>query len=72
MKYLYIPYTDDVVIVRCNPVSKWKGPPKFNPKYTTDEALQHVRALYRESLKKYRYSLSLVQHYIPIPLLVQS
>ncbi|PON67430.1 Galactonolactone dehydrogenase [Trema orientale] len=54
VKYLYIPYTDAVVVVRCNPVSKWKGPPKFKPKYTTDEALQHVRDLYRESLKKYR------------------
>ncbi|EXB93993.1 L-galactono-1,4-lactone dehydrogenase [Morus notabilis] len=54
VKYLYIPYTDSVVVVRCNPVSKWKGPPKFKPQYTTDEALQHVRDLYRESLKKYR------------------
>ncbi|KAL2993249.1 hypothetical protein AAZX31_10G099300 [Glycine max] len=31
VKYLYIPYTDSVVVVRCNPVSKWKGPPKFKP-----------------------------------------
>lgn len=54
VKYLYIPYTDDVVVVKCNPVSKWKGPPKFKPKYTTDEAMQSVRDLYRESLNKYR------------------
>nr|AAT67210.1 mitochondrial L-galactono-1,4-lactone dehydrogenase [Rosa roxburghii] len=54
VKYLYIPYTDTVVVVTCNPVSKWKGPPKFKPKYTTDEAIQHVRDLYRECLKKYR------------------
>ncbi|KAK7392974.1 hypothetical protein VNO78_21424 [Psophocarpus tetragonolobus] len=53
VKYLYIPYTDSVVVVRCNPVSKWKGPPKFKPKYTADEAIQHVRDLYRESLQKY-------------------
>ncbi|KAK7267145.1 hypothetical protein RIF29_19809 [Crotalaria pallida] len=53
VKYLYIPYTDSVVVVRCNPVSKWKGPPKFKPKYTKDEAIQHVRDLYRESLHKY-------------------
>ncbi|KAG4982753.1 hypothetical protein JHK82_027613 [Glycine max] len=53
VKYLYIPYTDSVVVVRCNPVSKWKGPPKFKPQYTKDEAIQHVRDLYRESLKKY-------------------
>ncbi|XP_062166700.1 L-galactono-1,4-lactone dehydrogenase, mitochondrial [Alnus glutinosa] len=54
VKYLYIPYTDTVVVVTCNPVSKWKGPPKFKPKYSTDEAIQHVRDLYRESLQKYR------------------
>ncbi|OMO60112.1 hypothetical protein COLO4_33937 [Corchorus olitorius] len=54
VKYLYIPYTDTVVVVTCNPVSKWKGPPKFKPKYTKDEAMQQVRELYKESLKKYR------------------
>ncbi|KAK4281958.1 hypothetical protein QN277_013396 [Acacia crassicarpa] len=54
VKYLYIPYTDSVVVVRCNPISKWKGPPKFKPKYTNDEAIQHVRDLYMESVKKYR------------------
>ncbi|KAF7819120.1 L-galactono-1,4-lactone dehydrogenase, mitochondrial [Senna tora] len=53
VKYLYIPYTDSVVVVRCNPVSKWRGPPKFTPKYTQDEAIQHVRNLYKESLQKY-------------------
>ena len=55
VKYLYIPYTDIVVVVTCNPVSKWRGPPKFKPKYTKDEAMQHVRELYKESLKKYGY-----------------
>ncbi|KAJ7976684.1 L-galactono-1,4-lactone dehydrogenase [Quillaja saponaria] len=54
VKYLYIPYTDTVVVVRCNPLSKWKGPPKFKPKYSKEEAMQHVRDLYSESLKKYR------------------
>ncbi|KAI6696895.1 hypothetical protein NL676_017014 [Syzygium grande] len=54
VKYLHIPYTDTVVVVTCNPVSKWKGPPKLKPKYTVDEALQHVRQLYQESLQKYR------------------
>ncbi|XP_030453082.2 L-galactono-1,4-lactone dehydrogenase, mitochondrial isoform X1 [Syzygium oleosum] len=54
VKYLHIPYTDTVVVVMCNPVSKWKGPPKLKPKYTVDEALQHVRQLYQESLQKYR------------------
>nr|AOW42610.1 L-galactono-1,4-lactone dehydrogenase [Solanum melongena] len=54
VKYLHIPYTDAVVVVTCNPISKLRGPPKHKPKYTTEEALQHVRDLYRESLKKYR------------------
>lgn len=59
VKYLYIPYTDTVVVVTCNPVSKWSGPPKDKPKYTTDEAVQHVRDLYRESIVKYRYHYAL-------------
>lgn len=54
IKYLWIPYTDTVVVVTCNPPSKWKGPPNFKPKYGKDEALQHVRDLYRESVRKYR------------------
>ncbi|CAI0439822.1 unnamed protein product, partial [Linum tenue] len=53
VKYLYIPYTDAVVVVTCNPISKWRGPPKFTPKYTKDEAIQHVRDLYKECLQKY-------------------
>ncbi|KAL0453184.1 UNVERIFIED_CONTAM: L-galactono-1,4-lactone dehydrogenase, mitochondrial [Sesamum latifolium] len=54
VKYLYIPYTDTVVVVRCNPLSKWKGPPKYKPQYTQEEAIQHVRDLYQESLRKFR------------------
>ncbi|XP_060177414.1 L-galactono-1,4-lactone dehydrogenase, mitochondrial [Lycium barbarum] len=54
VKYLHIPYTDAVVVVTCNPISKSQGPPNHKPKYTTEEALQHVQDLYRESLKKYR------------------
>ncbi|KAF8664663.1 hypothetical protein HU200_054372 [Digitaria exilis] len=53
IKYLWIPYTDTVVVVQCNPPSKWRAP-KLTSKYGKDEALQHVRSLYRESLKKYR------------------
>ncbi|KAI3471649.1 hypothetical protein Pfo_028299 [Paulownia fortunei] len=54
VKYLYIPYTDTVVVVKCNPLSKWKGPPKYKLKYTQEEAMQHVRDLYRESSRQYR------------------
>lgn len=58
VKFLYIPYTDTVVVVTCNPLSKWKGPPKQKPKYTQEEAVQHVRDLYRELLKKYTKAVS--------------
>jgi L-galactono-1,4-lactone dehydrogenase len=54
VKYLYIPYTESVVVVTCNPVSKWKGAPKFKPKYTKDQAIQNLRDLYKESLTKYK------------------
>ncbi|XP_057982638.1 L-galactono-1,4-lactone dehydrogenase, mitochondrial [Malania oleifera] len=54
VKYLHIPYTDTVVIVTCNSVSKWKGRPKFKPKYSADEAIQHVHDLYKDLLVKYR------------------
>lgn len=53
VKFLYIPYTDTVVVVTCTPLSKWKGLPKQKPKYTQEEAVQHVRDLYREMLKNY-------------------
>ncbi|KAJ0976159.1 hypothetical protein J5N97_018124 [Dioscorea zingiberensis] len=54
VKYLWIPYTDTIVVVQCNPLSKWRNPPKSTPQYSEDEALQHVRDLYRNSLQKYR------------------
>ena len=54
VKYLWIPYTDTIVVVQSNPLSKWRSPPKFKPKYSEDEAVQHVRDLYRDSLRKYR------------------
>ncbi|KAJ8760138.1 hypothetical protein K2173_010994 [Erythroxylum novogranatense] len=54
VKYLHIPYTDNVVVVTCNPVSKWWGAPKFKPKYSIDEALLDLRDLYEDSLKRYR------------------
>ncbi|WOL11477.1 hypothetical protein Cni_G20240 [Canna indica] len=53
IKYLWIPYTDTVVVVKCNPLPKWKTP-KHKPKYGKDEALKHVRDLYINSLKTYR------------------
>lgn len=59
VKYLYIPYTDTVVVVTCNPVSKWKGSSKFQPKYSKEEALQQLRDLCKESLSKYRAAIAI-------------
>ena len=42
-----------LLLSNANPPSKWRTP-KLTSKYGKDEALQHVRNLYRESLKKYR------------------
>ncbi|XP_027176145.1 L-galactono-1,4-lactone dehydrogenase, mitochondrial [Coffea eugenioides] len=58
VKYLHIPYTDTVVVVTCNPVSKWKGPPKFKPQFSQEEAIQPFRDLYRESLREYRVGVN--------------
>ncbi|KAL0919742.1 hypothetical protein M5K25_011859 [Dendrobium thyrsiflorum] len=55
VKYLWIPYTDTVIVVHCNPLSKWKKP-KMAEKFGEEEAVQHVRHLFRESLKKHRTS----------------
>ncbi|KAH0460937.1 hypothetical protein IEQ34_008512 [Dendrobium chrysotoxum] len=57
VKYLWIPYTDTVIVVHCNPLSKWKKP-KMARKFGEEEAVQHVRHLFRESLKKHRTSES--------------
>ncbi|XP_020693245.2 L-galactono-1,4-lactone dehydrogenase 2, mitochondrial-like, partial [Dendrobium catenatum] len=53
VKYLWIPYTDTVIVVQCNPLSKYKKP-KMARKFGEEEAVQHVRHLFRESLKKHR------------------
>ncbi|XP_074559417.1 L-galactono-1,4-lactone dehydrogenase 1, mitochondrial [Curcuma longa] len=52
IKYLWIPYTDAVVVVQCNPISKGRHP-KHKPKYGKDEALRQIRTLYHDSLEKY-------------------
>ncbi|XP_020571110.1 L-galactono-1,4-lactone dehydrogenase 2, mitochondrial isoform X2 [Phalaenopsis equestris] len=55
LKYLWIPYTDTVVVVRCNPFSKWKKP-NMARKFGEEEAVRHVQYLFRQSLKKYSES----------------
>ncbi|PKA48704.1 L-galactono-1,4-lactone dehydrogenase 2, mitochondrial [Apostasia shenzhenica] len=52
VKYLWIPYTDTVVVVHCNPLTNWKKR-EIPSKLKGDEAIQDVRQLYLTSLKKY-------------------
>lgn len=53
LKYLWIPDTDSVVVVQCNPLDEGKGPPKFKPKYIDEDRIRHVRAFYKETALKY-------------------
>jgi len=50
---MWIPYTDAIVVVQCNPLPEGKDPPKFTPKYGRDEALQHARDLYKELIREH-------------------
>lgn len=54
LRYMWIPYTDAIVVVQCNPLPEGKDPPKFTPKYGRDEALQHARDLYKELLREHK------------------
>ncbi|KAH7435458.1 hypothetical protein KP509_06G065800 [Ceratopteris richardii] len=54
IKYLWIPDTDSVVVVKCNPLPEGKQPPAFKSKYTDEDRLKPVRALYKECALKYR------------------
>lgn len=54
LRYMWIPYTDTVVVVQCNPLPEGKDPPKFTSKYGKDEALQKARDLYKELLREHK------------------
>uniref|UniRef100_A0A0D6R329 FAD-binding PCMH-type domain-containing protein n=1 Tax=Araucaria cunninghamii TaxID=56994 RepID=A0A0D6R329_ARACU len=54
LRYMWIPYTDTIVVVQCNPFPEGKDPPKFPQKYGKDEALKHVRDLYKELERKHK------------------
>ncbi|KAF5181338.1 L-galactono-1,4-lactone dehydrogenase protein [Thalictrum thalictroides] len=62
-----IQITNTVVVVKCNPVSKWKGPPKFKPKYMKDEVLQQLQTCFpsgtlaKPSMKDLEYMEELKQ-----------
>lgn len=48
LRYMWIPYTDTVVVVQCNPLPDGEDPPRFSAKYGKDEALKHFHDLYKE------------------------
>ncbi|CAM6084490.1 unnamed protein product [Calypogeia fissa] len=47
LRYLWIPDSDTVVVVQCNPLPEGKEAPKLK-QLTADEKLGHVRTLYKE------------------------
>uniref|UniRef100_UPI00315B4042 L-galactono-1,4-lactone dehydrogenase n=1 Tax=synthetic construct TaxID=32630 RepID=UPI00315B4042 len=49
VRYMWIPYTDTVVVVTCNPLPEGKKAPKVKPQYSEDEKLQPLRNLLREA-----------------------
>lgn len=51
---MWIPYADTIVVVQCNPLPDGKDPPRFSAKYGKDEALKHLRDLYKELESKHR------------------
>eukprot|EP00249_Psilotum_nudum_P019764 c27407_g1_i2 orf=207-1967(-) len=54
LRYLWIPDTDAVVVVQCNPLPNGKEPPKLGRKYSLDKRLEPFRSLYKELSTKYR------------------
>lgn len=53
LRYMWIPCTDTVVVVRCNPLKDGQAPKELAPKYSVDERLKPARALYHEIASKY-------------------
>ncbi|KAH9329555.1 hypothetical protein KI387_001663 [Taxus chinensis] len=54
LRYMWIPYTDTIVVVQCNPLPEGEDPPKFSAIYGNDEALQHLHNLYKEHERKHK------------------
>lgn len=54
LRYMWVPDTDAVVVVKCNPLPEGKELPVFKSKYSNEDRLKHVRFFYKESAVKYR------------------
>ncbi|KAJ7527041.1 hypothetical protein O6H91_16G033700 [Diphasiastrum complanatum] len=56
LRYMWIPYTDTVVVVQSNPLPEGREPPNYRNRYEPEERLKHVRALYKRLSAEYRPS----------------
>ncbi|MCO5554993.1 hypothetical protein L7F22_008532 [Adiantum nelumboides] len=54
LRYMWIPDTDCVVVVKCNPLPEGKKPPVFKSKFSEEDRLEPVRSLYKQCALKYR------------------
>lgn len=54
LRYMWIPDTDSVVVVKCNPIPEDKKPPAFKSKYSEEDRMKHVRVFYKQCALKYR------------------
>lgn len=56
LRYMWIPNTDAVVVVQCNPLLEGQVPEEtMSPKYSMDERLSAARSFYKEMASKYLY-----------------
>jgi L-galactono-1,4-lactone dehydrogenase len=54
LRYMWIPDTDTVVVVQCNPLTEGQVPKEsMSHKYSEDERLSAARTLYREVAAKF-------------------
>ncbi|KAI5067459.1 hypothetical protein GOP47_0017987 [Adiantum capillus-veneris] len=54
LRYMWIPDTDCVVVVKCNPLPEGKQPPVFKSKYSEEDRLEPVRSFYKQCALKHR------------------
>eukprot|EP00850_Spirogloea_muscicola_P004349 SM000018S03714 [mRNA] locus=s18:972699:975136:- [translate_table: standard] len=54
VKYLWIPYTDAVVVVTCNPLPEGASAPPGGSSLPEGQRLAHVRRLYKDAAETYR------------------
>ena len=54
LRYMWIPNTDAVVVVQCNPLPEGQAVEEsMSSKYSVDERLSAVRSFYKEVVSKY-------------------